>query len=54
LLLEPQYAHCHPSLANNARREIRRVTPRGTRTYVFSRITFGRVKFVVADRIGRS
>jgi len=32
LLLEPQYAHCHPSRAKSTRREMRLVTPRGTRT----------------------
>ncbi len=51
---EPQYAHAQPSRAKSTRREMRRVAPRGTRTYVFSRMTFGRAKFVVAERSGRS
>src|SRR5205823_3744048 len=54
LLSDPQYTHCQPSRAKRTLLEIRLVTARGTRTYVRSRITFGRWKLVVAERSGRS
>ena len=37
--LSPQYAQRQPSRAKSARREMRRFTDWGTRTYVTSRIT---------------
>src|SRR3970040_2713679 len=53
-LSEPQYTHCQPSRANRTRREIRRVTPRGTRAYVTRRIPCGRLKVAQAERSGRA
>src|SRR4029078_8644101 len=48
----PQYTHFHPSRAKSTRREMRLVTPRGTRTYVTSRITGGRVNVDADERRG--
>ena len=50
----PQYAQRQPSRANNTRREMRRLTARGTRTYWRSRITSGRTNDRSAERRGSS